>query len=222
MSDSTHGPCFVAFSFQNRYSLWTGREFLWPGDTSHFCEPPPQSYSSSSELKGDTAPRHTGLVLSSWWTRGWTNPFPAAALPGPETASFSGKPATPCWRSSPNIPRTSQSGFLKEHHSCILIHTFLSAPKQTHIMWGLLLQISARGTKSKPSFQWAVIPQEANWELNQTTQQNLQAGSVSMIWIYVGFHFQSCQGKTISSEHSIQHLHKTQQQLLFTNQSNYN
>lgn len=99
----------------------------------------------------------------------------------------------------------------------------LSCPPQAgHIMWGLPLQISAMGTKTKASFQWSVLPQEANWELNQTTKQNLKAGSVSILWTHVGLHFQSCQGKAISSEHSIQHVQKTQQQLLFVNQSNYN
>lgn len=39
-----------------------------------------------------------------------------------------GRAATPCWGSFPSIPRNSQSGFLKEHRSCILIHTFLSLP----------------------------------------------------------------------------------------------
>lgn len=114
----------------------------------------------------------------------------------------------PCWGSSLN--KNSQSGSPKQHRSRILIHTSLSRPRQRHIVWGLPLQISAMGTKSKPSFQWSVLPQEASWELNQTTQQNLQAGSVSIIWTHVGFPFQSCQGKAISSEHSIQHLHKTQ------------
>lgn len=91
MSDSTHRPCFVAFSFQNRLPLWPGCEFLWPGDTSHFCEPPPELLLQLRAEKEDTASRQEGLVLSSWWTTGWINPDPPVALPGPEIMPFSGE-----------------------------------------------------------------------------------------------------------------------------------
>lgn len=137
MSDSTHGPCFVAFSSKTDSPNDQVMNFLWPGDTSHFCEPPPKCYSSSSEQCKETQPPGT-----------WAWCSPADGQQGeliqsqqlhcqePEIVPFSGRPATPCWGSSPNIPRTSQSGFLKEHHSCILIHTFLS-PQGRHTSHGV-------------------------------------------------------------------------------------